>query len=465
VIKFYLAILIFSNAACAPAQPDLQATVAAQATQLATLQRPTPTERPESSVTAAPTPTLSSVPGIATPSAFSAILPRPPALDCKPHSLPQRTQRSLAVDPVNDQHLYIGIEQEGFFRSSDGGATWQRATTGIKAWNRLDGTGLCYEEFYETIIDPKNPQRICISMAGGPGTINIISSAGNNGVYCSSDRAMTWMQRVTPTMNTAVYALAADPTDFDIMYAGVNGGPCGNPPPMCQPNTYFNTVSVIYKTTDGGKNWTELNALYVQDLRVITLHLDQKNSKVIIASTFSKLPPQQGGPGQFDAVKQIGLLKSTDSGATWKSIIKGMSAEPREQALLNMQVSPTNAMRLYATASSNTSYWSSDGGETLNKAERMAAFAFNPHDPTGMHILGTGGEFVKESKDGGISWAVKSKTPSFVTFGRGDDPTDIEWSRTNPNTVFLAGAYASIYKTMDGGTTWSQILSANKLPK
>ena len=44
-------------------------------------------------------------------------------------------------------------------------------------------------------------------------------------------------------------------------------------------------------------------------------------------------------------------------------------------------------------------------------------------------------------------------------------PADIEWSRTNPNTVFLAGPYASVYKSMDSGTTWSQILSADKLPK
>jgi photosystem II stability/assembly factor-like uncharacterized protein len=378
--------------------------------------------------------------------------------------LPQRTQRSLAVDPTNDQKLYIGIEQEGFFKSSDGGATWQRASTGIKAWNRLDGTGLCYEEFYETIIDPKNPQSICMAMAGGPGTIRSISSAGNNGVYCSNDGAITWMQMVTPTMNTAVYALVADPTDFNIMYAGVNGGPCSNPPPICQLNTYFNTVGAIYKTTDGGKTWTELNALYIQDLRVVTIHVDQKNPKVIFSATFSKLPTQQGGPGNFQAAKQLGLLKSTDGGVTWRSIVQGMSAEPREQALLAMGVSPTNALRLYATASSNTSYWSSDGGETFNKAERMAAFAFNPHDPTGLHMLASNGEFIKESKDGGRTWTSKSRTPSFVAFDKGD-PTNIEWSRTNPNTVFLAGPYASVYKSMDSGTTWSQILSADKLPK
>jgi hypothetical protein len=411
-----------------------------------------------------PTPTEPAV--IVTSTQGGLSTPRPTNLvsDCKPHSFPQRTQRSLAVDPTNDQKLYTGIEQEGYFKSSDGGTTWQRASTGVKAWNRLDGTGLCYEEFYATIIDPKNPQRICMAMAGGPGTIGTVSSAGNNGVYCSNDGAATWKQAVTPTMNTAVYALAADPTDFNIMYAGVNGGPCSNPPPICQPNMYFNTVGAIYKTTDGGKTWAELNALYVQDLRVVTVHVDQNTPKVIFAATFSKLQVQQSGPGNFQDARQLGLLKSTDGGVTWRSIVQGMSADPREQALLDMVVSPTNALRLYATASSNTSYWSSDGGETFNKAERMTAFAFDPHDPTGLHMLATNGELIKESKDGGRSWTAKSKTPGFVAFDKGV-PTDIEWSRTNPNIVFLAGPYAGVYKSTDGGANWTQILSADRLPK
>ena len=34
-------------------------------------------------------------------------------LDCRPHSFPQRTQQSFAVDPTDDRKLYIGVEQEG----------------------------------------------------------------------------------------------------------------------------------------------------------------------------------------------------------------------------------------------------------------------------------------------------------------------------------------------------------------
>lgn len=389
---------------------------------------------------------------------------RAPSIDCTPHSFPQRTQGSFAVDPTDDRRLYVGVEQEGYFRSIDGGTTWQRASTGIRAWDRLDGTSLCHEEFYATVIDPTDPTRICTAKAGGPGTLGTATSAVNNGVYCSMDAAATWKQVVGPTMNTAVYALAQDPRDFNVMYAGVNGGPCSNPPPICQPGTYFNTTGAIYKTNDGGATWTELNALYIPDLRVVALHVDQRDPQVILAATFSKLPTATAGPGSFGAATQLGVLRSADGGGSWTSSLVGMSTDPRERALLAMAVAPRNGANVYVTASSNTSYRSADGGRTFQRAARMATVAFDPHDPAGLRMVGCSGEEVHVSADGGKTWTARSKTPGFVAFDKGV-PTKIEWSRTDPNTVFLAGPYATVFRSTDRGASWTQILSADRLPK
>ncbi|MBI2912183.1 MAG: hypothetical protein HYY05_08565 [Chloroflexi bacterium] len=421
---------------------------------------PSPTIAPLPATPTAP----SSPPQVQAPPAPSAT-PRPatPALDCRPRSLPQRTQGSFAVDPTDDRRLYVGVEQEGFFKSIDGGDTWQRASNGLKAWNRLGEPGLCYEEFYATIIDPRDPDRLCIALAGGPGTTGLRSSAGNNGVYCSRDGAESWTQMVSPSMNTAVYTLAADPSDFDVMYAGVNGGPCSNPPPVCPPGTYFNTTGAIYKTLDGGRNWRELNALYVPDLRVVSVRVDPRDPRVVLAGTFSKLPPAQAGPGVFEG-NQAGVLRSADGGETWTSSTRGMNADPRERALLALEISPRNPSLVYVTASSNQSYWSADGGLTFNRAQRLDPVAFDPHDPTGLRMLGAAGESIRESRDGGRTWATRSRTPGFVSREQGN-PTKIEWSRANPTTVFLAGPHASVYRSTDGGTTWYQILSADRLPK
>lgn len=62
---------------------------------------------------------------------------------CTPHSYPQRTDQSLAVDPFDDRIVYVGVESEGFFKTTDGGATWRRIVQCIRAFQRVSG-GLCY---------------------------------------------------------------------------------------------------------------------------------------------------------------------------------------------------------------------------------------------------------------------------------------------------------------------------------
>ena len=76
-------------------------------------------------------------------------------IDCAPHSYPQRTDQSLAVDPFDDRIVYVGIEGEGYFKTTDDGATWTRIVSGIRAFEKRGG-GLCYSEFFDTAIDPRN---------------------------------------------------------------------------------------------------------------------------------------------------------------------------------------------------------------------------------------------------------------------------------------------------------------------
>ena len=379
-------------------------------------------------------------------------------VDCQPHSIADRTQRSLAIDPTNHGIVYVGVERQGFFKSVDGGATWRRAQSGLKAWKRSDGTGLCFEEFYETVIDAANPNDVCIARAGGPGLSSTVGSTGTNGVYCSSDAGVSWVQRISPTMNTAVYALAADPNDARVMYAGVNGGPCSVG--TCPPNTYFNTIGAIYKTNDGGLTWKELDSHYLPDMRVTALRVDPSNPNVVVAATFSKI--QSGGAGNF-AGPQSGLLRSVDGGASWTASTQGMSSDPREQALLFMELSPRNASNVFVTASSNTSYTSSDGGLTFSATKRMTAVAFDPNDPSGRHVIGCSGDRIMESRDAGRTWSDLTGTPAVFSVPA-DLPTDFEWSRQDPLVIYMSGGHASVFRSNDGGHSWTGVLSSETLP-
>jgi photosystem II stability/assembly factor-like uncharacterized protein len=119
---------------------------------------------------------------------------------------------------------------------------------------------------------------------------------------------------------------------------------------------------------------------------------------------------------------------------------------------------------MYVTASSNNGYWSDDGGQTFHRSARLEAFAFDPHDAAGLHLLGCSDMEIRESRDGGATWTTRGPLPAVFSREKGL-PTAVVWSRSNPNTAFIAGPNASIFRSTDRGATWTQVLSADRLPQ
>jgi hypothetical protein len=234
--------------------------------------------------------------------AFLVVAPPAAAqvVDCSPHSYPQRTDQSLAVDPFDDRIVYIGVEGEGYFKTTDDGTTWSRIVKGIRAFEKPGG-GLCYSEFFDTVIDSRNPEHVCMAMAGSPGTLDVMQAA-NQGVYCSDDGGATWEQRVDGTLNTAIYALAIDPTDSQVIYAGSNANPASYA--GADPDRLFNTVGIVHKSVDSGRTWTELPTGFVKGTRVTGLRIDPANPNTVYASTFGLL--SGGGSAYLDP--QYGVL-------------------------------------------------------------------------------------------------------------------------------------------------------------
>jgi photosystem II stability/assembly factor-like uncharacterized protein len=390
-------------------------------------------------------------------------------VDCTPHSYPQRTNQSLAVDPYDDRVVYVGIEGEGYFKTTDDGASWTRIVDGIKAFPKRGG-GYCYSEFFDTVIDPRNPEHLCMAMAGSPGTVDLLPAA-NQGVYCSWDGGAHWEQRVGPEMNTAIYALAIDPADSQVLYAGSNANAASYT--GADPDRLFNTVGVVYKTVDGGLSWTELPTGLVRGTRVTNLRIDPTDPAVLYASTFGLL--SGGGSSYLDT--QFGVLKSTDGGATWMSMKRGLGADLRHQAIFRMDLSARDPQRLIVSVADTSYYLSSDGATTFSRpaspTSQAGIMQFDPTDPTGKRIVGLSqsGTSIVESLDGGQSWRAIGTLPA-DTLNNGDParptgvrPSDIEISRQDPRVMYLSGSHGSVYRTGDGGATWRKVLSGSSLPE
>lgn len=391
------------------------------------------------------------------------------AVDCPPHSYPQRTNQSLAVDPFDDRIVYVGIEGEGYFKSTNDGATWTRIVDGIKAFSKRGG-GFCYSEFFATVIDSRNPEHVCFAMAGSPGTIDLLPAA-NQGVYCSDDGGRQWEQRVGPAMNTAIYALAIDPTDSQILYAGSNANAASYA--GADLDRLYNTVGVLHKSMDGGRSWTELPTGLVRGTRVTDIRIDPKAPATVYASTFGLM----SGGGSDYLNTQLGVLKSVDSGATWTSMTAGLGPAPAQQAIFRMDVSPGDPRRLIISISDTSYFLSEDGGTRFFRpaapTSQAGIMQFDPSDPTGARVVGLSqsGTSVVQSLDGGNSWREVGRLPADM-LNNGDPsrptgvrPSDIEISRQDPRIMYLSGSSGSVYRSEDGGASWLKVLSGSSLPE
>jgi photosystem II stability/assembly factor-like uncharacterized protein len=143
----------------------------------------------------------------------------------------------IAMDPSNAQVLYATTWQVlrtpwnitstgpggGLYKSTDGGDTWNRLTTGLPAGN-LGKIGVT--------VSPVNPQRIWAT----------VEADDKGGVYRSDDGGRTWQllnDGFNMTSRQYYYGhIFADPQDLNTVYT------------FCA--KYF------YKSTDGGKTYVEV---------------------------------------------------------------------------------------------------------------------------------------------------------------------------------------------------------------
>ncbi len=194
-----------------------------------------------------------------------------------------------------------------------------------------------------------------------------------------------------------VSALAVDPTDANVVYAGgAQGG--------------------VWKSIDGGANWLPLTDDQAS-LAIGSLAIDPNNHNIIYAGT-----GEQNFSG--DSYYGAGILKSTDGGTSW--------------TLLSSQ---------------STAIFDGSQGKGLGGFPSIGAMAVQPGVASGTPIVlaavktftGSGGIYV--SQDGGASWAKATGMPSTQS------ANSVVYVS---NTVAYAGIYANgVYKSTDGGVTWN----------
>jgi len=160
-----------------------------------------------------------------------------------------------------------------------------------------------YSELRWRCIGPFRAGRT-VAIGGIPDQPNVFFMAPNNGgVWKTDDFGRTWAPIFDGQPTGSVGALALAPSDPNIIYVGSGEG-------LRRPD--LSTGDGIYKSTDGGKNWTHLGLRDGQQIGSILVDPGDPNRLYVAVL---------GHP--YGPNAERGVFRSTDGGQTFQNSLQG----------------------------------------------------------------------------------------------------------------------------------------------
>ncbi len=363
----------------------------------------------------------------------------------------------IRMRPDNPDALFVTDTWSGIHVSTDGGSTWKASNRGITT--RAGPSGDAVPVFCAT-IDPRNPQIIWA------GTQNV------RGIYKSVDGGATWTPKIKGIVEDngiSFRGITVHPGDSNTVYAmaEISSSTWAG---AYRSGVFHEMVKgVIYKTTDGGENWT---AIWRGDNLVRYLWIDPRYPNLLFVSTgiFDREAANSDAARNFAG--GVGILKSADGGRTWRTLNQANGLENLYVGSLFMH--PTNPDILLAATGVNGYrqgsgvYLSKDGGETWRKTlswvlggiiYNFTSVEFAAGNPMVAYAASESSIF--RSEDGGENWTLVNGRPMKSEFGPdgidGGITIDFQADPRNADRVFVNSYRGGNFLTQDGGRNWVSV--------
>lgn len=261
------------------------------------------------------------------------------------------------------------------------------------------------------------------------------AGAPAGGLWKTTDGGANWTMQNTDFLATlGVSSILVDPGNTNIIYIGTGDRDGGDSPGLG-----------VYKSTNGGTTWAASNN-GMGNRTVGMMIMDPGNSSVIVAAT------------------NRGIYKTTDAGANW------VRTSSTTNNFRDIRFKPGDFTTQYATESGD--FWrSTDSGGSwtaitagLPGGASRLALGVSPAAANTVYALCSGGapfEGLYRSTDSGVNWSQQSNTPNILGYSStGGDGSSQGWydlcltvDRTNANILYAGGI--NVWKSTNAGANWT----------
>ena len=246
---------------------------------------------------------------------------------------------------------------------------------------------------------------------GNPSIIYLATASG--GVWKTTNNGVTWEPIFDDQPTSTIGDITVAPSNPDIVWVGTGE------PNNRQSSSWGNGV---YKSTDGGKTWTNMGLRDTHHIGRIVIH--PKNPDIVYVAALGHL----WGPN-----KQRGLFRTTDGGKTWVNT----KFIDENTGFVDVAIDPESPNVLYAA-----SY-----------QRRRRGWGF---------IGGGPGSGLYKTTDGGDTWVRLTEGLPQGDIGR----IGIDIYRSNPSIVYAVIEHkkGGVFRSEDKGLTWKRMSATNPRP-
>ena len=297
-----------------------------------------------------------------------------------------------------------------------------------------------------------------VAVDGVPGKDIFYMGGVEGGVWKSTDYGLSWANITDgklPGVASPIGSLAVAPSNSSIMYAGTGEADIRGD---------FDSGDGVYKTTDGGKNWSYAG---LRETHMIAkLLIDPRDPNVVYAASMGHV---------FRPNAERGIFKTTDGGKSWKKVFYSddktggadLAMDSRNPSVVYAAMWQAQRVPWKLTSGGPGSglYKTTNGGGRWTKISSNRGFATGTLGKIGVSVAQSdprvvyatvqaldGGVF--RSSDGGATW--KRTNAEMKLRQRAFYYTAIYADPTNPRVAY-APEVDGIYKTKDGGKTFTNI--------